>query len=238
MVQGNDGSDGKKGAAAGTGNVIPRLLLVSVNAEQSVLLRYVLEAAGFAVILAPLGRATLDLRLIERADAIVIDARAAIMRQPDQLELLRHLSRPVVLLADALLSSEDEQMQQHFSILPRAGPPAELIATLRAMLRTRGQSAGILRCRDLEFDLVSWRAFRAGRELALRPIERCLLRLLLSDPHRVFTREQLAQACWRRNLDLSSRIIDIHIAHLRRALNHDADEPLIRTVRGLGYALT
>ena len=117
--------------------------------------------------------------------------------------------------------------------------PAELIARMRAVMR-RSQTittAQQLRFADLVMDLTAHRVQRGARGIHLGPTEFRLLRHLLQYPGRVFSREQLMDAIWGRDVYVEPRTVDVHIRRLRKAINLDDSEDLIRTVRSAGYAL-
>jgi two-component system, OmpR family, phosphate regulon response regulator PhoB len=86
-------------------------------------------------------------------------------------------------------------------------------------------------------DLVSHRVLRDGRPVHLGPTEYRLLRFLMERPGRVYTREQLLDAVWGRDIYVEARTVDVHIRRLRKALNGPKDMDIIRTVRSAGYAL-
>jgi phosphate transport system permease protein len=86
-------------------------------------------------------------------------------------------------------------------------------------------------------DLATHRVRRGERPVHLGPTEFKLLRHFLQHPKRVFSREQLLDAVWGRDVDVEPRTVDVHIPRLRRAINTGADTDLIRTVRSAGYAL-
>ena len=81
------------------------------------------------------------------------------------------------------------------------------------------------------------RVTRNGRALHLGPTEYRLLEFFLSHPRRVFTREQLLDAVWGRDIHVELRTVDVHIRRLRKAINNEGEVDLIRTVRSAGYAL-
>jgi two-component system phosphate regulon response regulator PhoB len=117
--------------------------------------------------------------------------------------------------------------------------PAELVARMRAVLR-RTQPA--LSGETLEFDgvsidLAAHRVRRGPRDVHLGPTEFRLLRHLLQHPGRVFSREQLLDAVWGRDVYVEPRTVDVHIRRLRKALNEGGEPDLIRTVRSAGYSL-
>ena len=90
---------------------------------------------------------------------------------------------------------------------------------------------------DLTMDLASHRVRRNGRDVHLGPTEFRLLRHLLEHQGRVFSREQLLDLVWGRDVYVEPRTVDVHIRRLRKALNGDDEVDLIRTVRSAGYAL-
>ena len=86
-------------------------------------------------------------------------------------------------------------------------------------------------------DLVSHKVNRGGRSVHLGPTEYRLLRVLMENPNRVYSREQLLDKAWGQNIYVEIRTVDVHVRRLRRAINIDGKPDLIRTVRGSGYAL-
>ncbi len=86
-------------------------------------------------------------------------------------------------------------------------------------------------------DLVAHRVRRGERKIHLGPTEYRLLRYLLEHPDRVFSREQLLDTVWGRDVYVEDRTVDVHIRRLRKALNGDGEPDAIRTVRAAGYAL-
>ncbi len=77
---------------------------------------------------------------------------------------------------------------------------------------------------------------RSGRELALGPTEFRLLEFLMSSPGRVFSREQLLDGVWGREIYVDERTVDVHVGRLRKAINRGRERDPIRTVRGSGYS--
>jgi two-component system phosphate regulon response regulator PhoB len=117
--------------------------------------------------------------------------------------------------------------------------PVELIARVRALLRRARPelAAEQLDFADLVMDLAAHRVRRSDREVHLGPTEFRLLQHLMRNPGRVFSREQLLDAVWGRDVYVEARTVDVHIRRLRKALNGAGDQDLIRTVRAAGYAL-
>ncbi len=113
------------------------------------------------------------------------------------------------------------------------------MARVRAQLRrTRPASVGErLEYRDIVLDSETYRVTRAEKPLKLGPTEFRLLSTFMEKPGRVWSREQLLDRIWGRDIYVDTRTVDVHIGRLRKALcQHGGDDPL-RTVRGAGYAL-
>ena len=83
----------------------------------------------------------------------------------------------------------------------------------------------------------SHRVLRSGQKVHLGPTEFRLLQYFMQRPGRVFSREQLLDAVWGHDIYVEIRTVDVHIRRLRRALNQNGGDDLIRTVRSAGYAL-
>ena len=223
----------------------PTILVVEDDSAIVNLLNYNLETSGFRVIEAYDGAEGLLKIEEEKPDLVILDWMLPMV---SGVEVCRRLRRaratrdlPVILLtaraeeADKLQgldSGADDYVTKPFS-------PAELVARVRALLR-RSQPAtddDVLRYADLEIDLGAHRVRRSGEEIHLGPTEYRLLRHFMQRPGRVFSREQLLDAVWGRDIYVEPRTVDVHIRRLRQALNSGAKPDLIRTVRAAGYAL-
>lgn len=90
---------------------------------------------------------------------------------------------------------------------------------------------------DIEMDVDSHRVRRAGKPVQLGPTEFRLLRHLMENPGRVFSRERLLESVWGHDPDIDARTVDVHIRRLRKAMNEGGLPDLIRTVRSAGYSL-
>ncbi len=90
---------------------------------------------------------------------------------------------------------------------------------------------------DIALDREAYRVMRNGREVRLGPTEFKLLEFLMESPGRVFTRTQLLDGVWGRDVYVDERTVDVHIGRLRKAINRGKEKDPIRTVRGAGYAL-
>jgi len=223
----------------------PLVLVVEDESALVTLLRYNLEREGFRVAEARDGEEALVLCQEERPDIVLLDW---MLPHLSGIEVCRRLRRqpetrdvPIIILtargeeADkirGLDSGADDYVTKPFS-------PAELISRLRAVLRRArpALSSELLQFEDLTMDLAAHRVRRSEREVRLGPTEFRLLRYFLEHPGRVFSREQLLDAVWGRDVYVEPRTVDVHIRRLRKALNAVDDRDLIRTVRSAGYAL-
>ena len=223
----------------------PKVLVVEDEHAQREILGYNLKAEGFEVIYAADGSEAL-LHLEEQApDIVLLDwmlpkvSGIEICRQIKRRNDLRNI--PVIMLSArceerdrvrGLETGADDYVVKPYSII-------ELIARVRSQLR-RSKPSKVgqrLEFEDIVLDSETYRVTRAGQDLKLGPIEFRLLGSLMEKPSRVWTREQLLDHVWGREVFVDTRTVDVHIGRLRKALcKYGGDDPL-RTVRGTGYAL-
>ncbi|MFC3124585.1 phosphate regulon transcriptional regulator PhoB [Pseudoroseomonas globiformis] len=223
----------------------PTILVVEDEAPLLTLLRYNLEKQGFRVDEAADGQEAL-MRVAEAPpDLVLLDWMLPAL---SGLEVCRQLRRrpdtrdmPIIMVTArtedqdavrALDTGADDYIAKPFVM-------DALLARIRALLRRSGGIAtkGTLSWHDIAMDQDAHRVSRGGRPLHLGPTEYRLLEFFLQHPGRVFSREQLLDAVWGRDIHVEPRTVDVHIRRLRKAVNGDADVDIIRTVRSAGYAL-
>jgi len=221
-----------------------RILIIEDEEPLTLLLRYNLEAEGYEVDTAARGEEG-DLRLKESPpDLAIIDW---MLPGLSGIELIRRLRTrpetrqlPVIMLTArgeegervrGLATGADDYIVKPFSV-------PELLARVRALLRRvrPERVAEVLTAGDIELDREKKRVSRAGREVALGPTEFRLLEFLMQSPGRVFSREQLLNGVWGRDIYIDERTVDVHVGRLRKGLNRGRGPDPIRTVRGAGYA--
>jgi two-component system, OmpR family, phosphate regulon response regulator PhoB len=221
-----------------------RVLVVEDEEALTLLLRYNLEAAGYTVECVSRGDEA-ELRLQEqRPDLAVIDW---MLPGLSGIELCRRIRAreetkrlPVIMLtargeeADrirGLSTGADDSTIKPFSL-------PEFLARVQALLRRANPTllTDTLKAGDIELDREARRVRRAGRELHLGPTEFRLLEFLMQSPGRVFSREQLLDNVWGRDVYVDERTVDVHVGRLRKAINGEAGVDPIRTVRGSGYS--
>ena len=224
---------------------LPTVLVVEDEPAQREVLSYNFEAEGFRVAQAGNGEEALILVEEVAPDVIVLDW---MLPNVSGIEVCRRLkSRPETRAVPIImLSARSEEVDRvrgletgadDYVIKPYS--VVELMARVRAQLRrSRPASVGvILTFDDIRLDPESHRVYRAEKVLKLGPTEFRLLSTFMEKPGRVWSREQLLDRVWGRDIYVDTRTVDVHIGRLRKALcAFGGDDPL-RTVRGAGYAL-
>jgi two-component system phosphate regulon response regulator PhoB len=225
--------------------VKPRILIVEDEEAQAEVLKYNLDREGFDVLLSVDGEDALYAVDEYQPDLLLLDWMLPSLSGISICQRLRSRpetrSLPIIMLTArseeidrirGLDSGADDYVIKPFS-------PTELIARVRAVLRrTRpALSEEKLICGQIIMDLGTHRVTRGGKAVHLGPTEFRLLRLLMERPDRVFTREQLLDKVWGRDIHVELRTVDVHIRRLRKALGASNNDEIIRTVRGTGYAL-
>ncbi|MBY0360795.1 MAG: phosphate regulon transcriptional regulator PhoB [Phreatobacter sp.] len=221
-----------------------RILVVEDEEPITVLLRYNLEAEGYQVEVVGRGDEA-EVRLREAVpDLVLLDW---MLPGLSGIELCRRIRLrpeterlPVIMLTArgeegervrGLAIGADDYVVKPFSV-------PELLARVRALLRRAKPEhlSSLLKSGDIELDRETRRVHRAGREINLGPTEFRLLEFLMQSPGRVYTREQLLDGVWGRDVYIDERTVDVHIGRLRKAVKRGREVDPIRTVRGSGYS--
>jgi two-component system phosphate regulon response regulator PhoB len=235
----------RAGARTGARTGQPRVLLVEDEPAQRTVLAYNLEAEGFEVTQADNGEDAMVLVDEEDPDIIILDW---MMPKVSGIEVCRRLKMrpdtrgiPIIMLSAraeevdrirGLETGADDYVIKPYSVL-------ELMARARAQLRrVRPSTAGVvLEHDDIRLDPESHRVYRGEKVLKLGPTEFKLLVTLMERPGRVFSREQLLDLVWGRDIYVDTRTVDVHVGRLRKSLMQFGGGDPVRTVRGAGYAL-
>lgn len=221
-----------------------RLLLVEDEPEIQSFLQQPLANAGYEVDAARDGQTAIQLSSERHYDVLIVD-----LGLPDQdgIDLILRLRRsgvssPVLILSarrsvddrvKGLEQGGDDYLTKPFAL-------AELLARLRNLLRRNlatSEGATRLRILDLELDFITRRASRGEEVLNLSPQEFMLLTYLCRHAGRVVTRSMLLSEVWGMRIQPNTNVVDVHIYRLRGKVDTEGREPLIRTLRGIGYVL-
>jgi len=220
-----------------------RILIVEDEAPIRQMVRFSLERAGFLVSEAEDAASARVAIADDRPDLVLMDW---MLPGASGLELARELRSgdatrelPVIMLTARTEEGErvrgldvgcDDYVTKPFS-------NSELIARIRAVLRRAlpGGEEERIECDGLVLDGASQRVSAGGEPVHLGPTEYRLLHFFASHPERVYTRAQLLDRVWGRNVFVEERTVDVHIRRLRKALSPHGFDHLLQTVRGTGY---
>ncbi len=221
-----------------------RILVTEDEPRLAEYLKKGLSEAGYVVDIAANGIDGSHLATEGDYDLIVLDV---MLPGIDGFGVLRKLRQsrntPVLMLTardkvedrvQGLKSGADDYLVKPFAF-------SELLARVEALLR-RGTAGSVqpitsLRLGDLDLDLARRKATRAGRRLDLTPKEFNLLTLLLRRQGEVLSRTVLAEQVWDMNFDSETNVVDVAVRRLRSKLDDPFEQPLLHTVRGMGYVL-
>ena len=220
-----------------------RVLVVDDEDNVTHLVSSALRFDGFETVTADSGLAALAAVAESAPDLIVLDM---MMPGLDGMGVLQRLRAngaqvPVIFLTarDAasdriggLRAGADDYVVKPFSV-------EELLARVHAVLRRATPDDardGVLRVADLELDENSHEVTRGGEEIHLTATEFELLRYLMRNPRRVLSKSQILDRVWSYDFGGRSSIVEIYISYLRKKIDADA-EPMIHTVRGVGYLI-
>ncbi|MGA9288309.1 MAG: response regulator transcription factor [Anaerobacillus sp.] len=230
-----------------------KILVVDDELSILTLLQFNLEQAGYDVVTAENGADALDVVVAEKPNCIILDL---MLPEMDGLEVCkelrqRHIHTPVLMLTakddefDKVLGLElgaDDYMTKPFS-------PREVVARVKAILRrvkqleesktvSQTEESEKIQIGELEVYPNNYESFFQGKMMEVTPKEFELLVYLVRHKGRVLTREQLLSAVWNYDFVGDTRIVDVHVSHLREKIEQNTRKPeYIKTIRGLGYKL-
>jgi two-component system OmpR family response regulator len=203
-----------------------------------------LKQEGYSVQHCADGREGLFAATESHFDLLIVDRMLPHLDGLSIIGLLRQKGDRTPVLILSALGTVDERVEglkaggDDYLIKPFAF--SELLARVQALLRrapSDSRTTGSVRVGDLELNLLSRRAQRAGREISLTNKEFQLLEFLMRRSGQVVTRTMLLESVWDLHFDPQTNLIDVHISRLRQAVDRDFDRPLLHTVRGAGYMI-
>ena len=223
----------------------PFVLIVEDEEAQREVLSYNLTAEGFRVSCAEDGEMALLMVAEDPPDVIVLDWMLPLVTG---IEVCRRLkSDPATRgIAIIMLSARSEEVDKVRGLetgaddyVTKPYSITELMARVRSQLRrVRPATVGqVLAYDDILLDAETHRVSRDGTPLKLGPTEFRLLSTFMEKPGRVWSRDQLLDRVWGRDIYVDTRTVDVHVGRLRKALTAGGGNDPVRTVRGAGYAL-
>ncbi|OCA92282.1 response regulator transcription factor [Pseudobacillus wudalianchiensis] len=228
-----------------------KVLVVDDEPSIVTLIKYNLEQAGYEVITAFDGEEALKRATEESPDLLVLDW---MLPKLDGMEVCKELRQRKVSTPILMLTAKDEEFDKVLGLelgaddyMTKPFSPRELLARVKAILRrlqhvpkieeVPTEDTGLV-VADIEIYPEKYEAYFQGNLLELTPKEFELLLYLMENKGRVLTRDQLLSAVWKYDFAGDTRIVDVHISHLREKIEQNSRKPeYIKTIRGLGYKL-
>ena len=225
--------------------MLANILLVEDEKSIVTLIKYNLEKEGFKVFCSETGEDALKIIKEKIPDLVILD-----WMLPDtsginvcrQIKVDKKLKNIPVLILTAKGEPDDKIKGLEVGADDYVTKPfnnKELLLRVKSLIKRSKPSLledlGIFK--DLKIDRITRKVFRENKEIKLGPIEYKLLDFLIKSPQRVYSREQLLNNVWGENINVETRTVDVHIRRLRKAINIDKKNDLIRTVRSSGYSL-
>ncbi|MCY9373718.1 MULTISPECIES: two-component system response regulator PhoP [Bacillus] len=229
--------------------------ILVVDDEESIvtLLQYNLERSGYNVITASDGEEALKKAETEKPDLIVLDV---MLPKLDGIEVCKQLRQQKLMFPILMLTAKDEEFDKVLGLelgaddyMTKPFSPREVNARVKAILRRSEMAApssetkndeieGQIVIGDLKILPDHYEAYFKENQLELTPKEFELLLYLGRHKGRVLTRDLLLSAVWNYDFAGDTRIVDVHISHLRDKIENNTKKPIyIKTIRGLGYKL-
>ena len=222
-----------------------KVLVVEDEEALSDLLSYNLEKEGFEVAICADGDDALIMVEEETPDLVLLDW---MLPNVSGIEICRQMrarneTREIPIIMVTARGEEDDRVRGldlgADDYLTKPFSMTELVARIKAIMRrTNPMVAGdVATFHDISLERDTCRVRRGAREVKLGPTEFKLLDVLMKRPGRVYSREQLLDQVWGKDVYVEARTVDVHVGRLRKALNKRGDKDPIRTVRAAGYAL-
>ncbi|MBP1682993.1 MAG: OmpR family response regulator [Ignavibacteriaceae bacterium] len=219
-----------------------KILIVEDEKKVASFLKKGLEQEYYTVDVTHDGKAGLDLSLTEEYDLIILDIMLPLL---DGITLLREMRNakinvPVLMLTakdstedkvEGLDSGADDYLAKPFAL-------EELLARVRALVRRKEKVKNLmLLADDLSLDTQTHKVKRGDKEIILTPKEYSILEYLLRNKNHVVSRMKLTEHVYEYQFDPDTNVIDVYINKLRNKIDKDSDQPILHTIRGIGYMI-
>ncbi|MDV6377558.1 response regulator transcription factor [Sporosarcina sp. GW1-11] len=220
--------------------------ILIVEDEQSIqkLLKFTLEQANYLTVLASDGEQAIQLVLDETPDLIILDL---MLPKIDGIEVCKMLRKQDIETPIIMLTAKGEEMDKIIGLemgaddyMTKPFSPREVTARVKAVLRRSGektsQTESVLKTGQLVVYPERFEVYLNERQLEFTRKEFDLLVYFMRHLNRVLTRDQLLQAVWNYDFAGDTRIVDVHVSHLRDKIEENTRKPrYIKTMRGVGY---
>lgn len=223
-----------------------KILIVDDEASIVTLLQYNIEKAGFDTVTAKNGQEGLDIAISTSFDLIVLDLMLPGM---DGIEVCKQLRLRQIDTPILMLTAKDDELDKVLGLemgaddyLTKPFSPKEVIARIKAILRRTSKQPNIqvslMKVGDLIIYPDRYEAIINNQALTFTRKEFELLVYLVKNKGRVLSRDQLLSSVWNYDFSGDTRIVDVHISHLREKIEPNTKQPVyIKTIRGLGYKM-
>jgi len=224
-----------------------KILIIEDEQSIATLLSYNLKQAGYETLIANDGKEGYELALSEMPSLIVLDLMLPSM---DGVEICKELRLQKVGIPIIMLTAKDDEFDKVLGLelgaddyMTKPFSPREVVARIKAVLRrseglkvSREDTVSEMKLGQLKVYPERYEAFLNDEQLDFTPKEFELLVYLMENKNRVLTRDQLLSAVWKYDFAGDTRIVDVHISHLREKIEENSRKPVfIKTIRGLGY---
>lgn len=219
-----------------------------VDDEESIvkLVEYNLTQAGFEVLTTDNGLLALEIIRSERPDLVVLDL---MLPGLNGMDVCKQLRKEGVNTSIIMLTAKDDEIDRVLGLemgaddyVTKPFSPRELVARVKAVLRRStdepSEDEGVMMCGPIQIDINKHEVTLRGELIELTPREFDLLFYLAKNMSRVLSRDLLLDKVWGYEFAGDTRIVDVHVSHLREKLEEDPKNPAyVKTVRGVGYKL-
>ncbi|SDH99386.1 two-component system, OmpR family, alkaline phosphatase synthesis response regulator PhoP [Planococcus glaciei] len=227
--------------------MLKKILIIEDEHSIATLLSYNLVQAGYETIIANDGKEGFEKALTEKPSLILLDLMLPSM---DGVEVCKSLRQQKVQTPIIMLTAKDDEFDKVLGLelgaddyMTKPFSPREVVARVKAVLRRTEQttiaqadSSSPLTFGSLKVFPEQFEVYLGEEQIEFTPKEFELLVYLMENKNRVLTRDQLLSAVWKYDFAGDTRIVDVHISHLREKIEENSRKPLyIKTIRGLGY---
>jgi two-component system copper resistance phosphate regulon response regulator CusR len=218
-----------------------RLFLVEDDPHTAAFLERGLTEQGFVVRVIGDGAQAVAAILEEHPDLVILDATLPSLDGFEVLERVRSQSATPIVMLTARDAIQDrvrglEAGADDYLVKPFAF--SELLARIGSVLRRRAdRPSTTVEVADIKIDLLSRTVKKGSEEIQLTGKEFEVLSLLATNPGLTFSKREIARRVWKLNFDTHTNIVEVQIRRLRMKLGDEAQEGVIRTIRGVGYAI-